>query len=116
MQLHLLTLILREAEKAWTILFAPKLCGGRQIIPEAIVVVNHGHVVKGAFLLRLFVEEFLLENVMIRIKKVDDLDKPITIRQLLHDYLSQGKEGLDLLGGEIAILHFQIDASAKDLS
>ena len=53
---------------------------------------------------------------MIRIKKVDDLDKPITIRQLLHDYLSQGKEGLDLLGGEIAILHFQIDASAKDLS
>ena len=116
MQLHLLTLSLREAEKAWAVLLASELCCGRQIIPEAIVVVNHGHVVKGAFLLRLLVEEFLLEDVMIRIKKVDDLDKPITIRQLLHDYLSQGKEGLDLLGGEIAILHFQIDASAKDLS
>ena len=53
---------------------------------------------------------------MIRIKKVDDLNKPITIRQLLHDYLSQGKEGLDLLSGEIAVEHFQIDTSAKDLS
>ena len=43
LKLHLLVLSLRKTKKARPVLLAPELSsGGRQIVPEAVVVVDHG--------------------------------------------------------------------------
>ena len=56
-----------------------------------------------------------MEDDVVRVEVVDDLDEPITVRQLLNNYVSQGDERLDLLGGEPAVLNFQVDGGAEDL-
>ena len=87
-----------------------------QVVEEAVVVVDHGEVVEGALLLRLLVEVLLLEDAVVGVEVVDDLDEPVTVRQFLNNYVSQGDERLDLLGGEPAVLNFQVDGGAEDLS
>ena len=87
-----------------------------QVVEEAVVVVDHGEVVEGALLLRLLVEVLLLEDAVVMIEVVYDLDEPITVRQLLKNYVSQGDERLNLLVGEPAVLNFQVDGGAEDFS
>ena len=45
-----------------------------QVIEEAVVVVDHGEVVEGAFLLWLLIEVLFLEDTVVRVEMVDDLD------------------------------------------
>ena len=87
-----------------------------QVVEEAVVVVDHGDVVKGALLLRLLVEVLFLEDAVVRVEMVDDLDEPVAVRQLLDDDIPKGNERLNLLSGEYAIVDFQVDTCAEDLS
>ena len=50
------------------------------------------------------------------VEVVDDLDEPVTVCQFLDNNVSQGDERLDLLGGEPAVLNFQVNGGAEDLS